>query len=126
LPAGEFARADILIAVDARRGEVYAQLFDAAGLEAKSAPQLLSIADAARIGTEPLLIAGSAAQAVAALANETGRRAAAHLPQLLPHAAALARIAACRPPAEAALQPLYLRAPDAKPQEGKSIARAPA
>jgi tRNA threonylcarbamoyladenosine biosynthesis protein TsaB len=43
---------------------------------------------------------------------------------LLPEATALARIAACLPATQAPPQPLYLRAPDAKPQDGKAIARA--
>lgn len=117
--------ADLAIAVDARRGEVYAQLFDAAGREEKSPPLLLTIEDAARLGgTTPLLIAGSGAEAVAAATKVSGRQARACLPGLLPEATALARIAAALAPVSGPLQPLYLRPPDAKPQDGKSIARA--
>jgi tRNA threonylcarbamoyladenosine biosynthesis protein TsaB len=125
-PGGEFAGCELLVAADARRGEVYAQLFDATGLVARSSPQVLAIADAARAGSGLLLVAGSGAEAVAAIATGEGRRAAARMPGLLPHAEVLALIAASRAPADAAVQPLYLRAPDAKPQEGKSIPRAPA
>jgi tRNA threonylcarbamoyladenosine biosynthesis protein TsaB len=120
-PAG----AELAIAVDARRGEVYAQLFDIAGRETKSPPRLLSVEDAALLGgNAPLLIAGSGAAAVAATAARSGRVAVACLPGLLPDATALARIAAGLLATDAPLLPLYLRAPDAKPQDGKSIARA--
>lgn len=125
-PGSAFSGCELLVAADARRGEVYAQLFDATGLEGKSPPQVLTIADAAASGSGPLLVAGSGAEAVAAMATGQGRRAAARLPGLLPHAEVLALIAASRAPAETALQPLYLRAPDAKPQDGKSIPRVPA
>lgn len=127
-PAG-MEDADLAIAVDVRRGEVYAQLFDLAGLEAKSQPRLLAIDDAARLDARldaatPLLIAGSGAEAVAAAARGNGRRTAAMLPDLLPDATALARIAARLVATHTPLQPLYLRPPDAKPQAGKPIARA--
>ena len=113
------------VAVDARRGEVYVQLFAAGGIVPKSQPLLLAIEDAARLGGDgPMLVVGSGAQTVADAAAVEGRRVAAKLPGLLPDAASLAQIAAHLTPAEAPLAPLYLRAPDAKPQDGKSLARA--
>ena len=92
---------------DARRGEVYLQEF---GLGADEGPRLCDLSDLA-----PLLgavaLAGSAAGAAAAL---TG---GAVLPPALPLGVAVARIAAARlgtnQPRPA---PLYLRAPDARPQ----------
>jgi tRNA threonylcarbamoyladenosine biosynthesis protein TsaB len=120
------ARADdeeMAVAVDARRGEVYVQLFGA-GVGNASAPMLLPVEEAARLGDGPLLIVGSGGAAVAAAAERAGRPATARLSGLLPSASALARIAAGLAPAEGPLQPLYLRPPDAKPQDGKSIARA--
>ncbi len=117
---------DLAIAVDARRGEVYVQLFGSCGSEAKSPPMVLAIADAARLGGgSPLRIAGSGADAVAAAAARDGRRVSACLADLLPEANALARMAPDLVPLEGGLSPLYLRPPDAKPQDGKSIARAP-
>ena len=62
--------------------------------------------------------------AVAAAASRDGRHADARLPDLLPDAIALAQIAATLEPSEAPLVPFYLRPPDAKPQDGKAIARA--
>jgi tRNA threonylcarbamoyladenosine biosynthesis protein TsaB len=116
--------AGLVVAVDARRGQTYAQLFGASGLQAKSPPQLLAIEAASRIGEGPLVVVGSAAEAVAAAAKESGRSAMTRLPHLLPDAAALARMAFELPARQAPLVPLYLRPPDAKPQEGRAIARA--
>jgi tRNA threonylcarbamoyladenosine biosynthesis protein TsaB len=121
VPAFEF---DLMIAVDARRGEVYAQLFDSTGSNAKSSPQVLAVDDAARMGSSSLLIAGSGADAVAAAALSNRRNAMAFLIDLLPDAKALARMAAGLTSTDAPLQPLYLRAPDAKPQGNKAVARA--
>ena len=116
---------DIAVAVDARRDQVYVQLFGTGGLDAKSQPMLLNIDEASNIGGEgPLLVAGSGAEAVAAAARQHGREATAHFADLLPEACALARMAIALPIVEGALIPLYLRSPDAKPQDGKAIARA--
>jgi tRNA threonylcarbamoyladenosine biosynthesis protein TsaB len=121
---GELAKGcDLAVAVDARRGQAYAQLFGASGLEAKSLPQLLSIEATSRLGDRPLVVVGSAAETVAAAAD-SARSVTAKLPNLLPDAAALARMAFALPPSQARLVPLYLRPPDVKPQEGKAIARA--
>ena len=114
----------LAVVVDARRGEFYAQLFGpGGGLDAKTPPQVLSIEDAARQGSGPIVFVGSGAAAVAAAVRE-GRDALAALPDLLPDAGALARIAAGLEASEAPLVPLYLRPPDAKPQVGQAIARA--
>lgn len=123
--ASRFEQGDLAVAVDARRGEVYVQLFGAGGLDVRSQPQVLSIEDAARVGGGgPIVLVGSGAASVAAAAAEIGRQAVADLPGLLPDAVALARMAPGLPLAQAPLAPLYLRAPDAKPQDGKTIARA--
>jgi tRNA threonylcarbamoyladenosine biosynthesis protein TsaB len=115
----------ILVAVDARRGEVYAQLVGAGGLDANSEPLLLSMEDAARMGGSGHLIAvGSGAAAVTAAALGQGRQATALLPDLLPDARALAPMAAVLAVTEGPLHPLYLRPADAKPQGDKAIARA--
>jgi tRNA A37 threonylcarbamoyladenosine modification protein TsaB len=55
----------------------------------------------------------------------SGRRTTAALADLLPDAAALAALAIGLDPSAEPIAPLYLRPPDAKPQDGKSIARAP-
>jgi len=120
----EVTSAALAVVVDARRGEVYAQLFGAGGgLDAKSSPQLLSIDDAAQLGDGPIVFVGSGGTAVAAAA--IGRReAVARLPDLLPDARALAHIGGALVASDAPLVPFYLRPPDAKPQVGKAVARA--
>jgi tRNA threonylcarbamoyladenosine biosynthesis protein TsaB len=117
----------LAVVVDARRGEVYAQLFGAegGGRDPASPPQLLSLADAAVLGgTGSIVFVGSAGAEVAAIAAGLGRTAASMLPDLLPDAVAVAQIAATLEPSDAPLVPFYLRPPDAKPQSGKAIARA--
>jgi tRNA threonylcarbamoyladenosine biosynthesis protein TsaB len=122
LPMGERL---LGVVVDARRGEVYTQLFGAGGgADALSPPQVLKLEDAARLGDDKnIVFVGSGAEAVAAIADRNGRRAEAHLPDLLPDAGALAHLAGSLPASDAPVSPLYLRPPDAKPQDGKAIAR---
>jgi tRNA threonylcarbamoyladenosine biosynthesis protein TsaB len=122
----EIASEAVAVVVDARRGEVYAQLFGVGdALSAKSPPELLSIDEAAQLGgVGSIVFVGSGAASVAAAASRDGRHADARLPDLLPDAIALAQIAATLEPSEAPLVPFYLRPPDAKAQDGKAIARA--
>lgn len=116
----------IAVVVDARRGEVYAQVFGpGGGADNVSPPQLLSLEDAARAGGEGrIAFVGSGANAVAEIARRNGRAAEAILSDLVPDAVALAHLAGVLPASDAPLSPHYLRAPDAKPQHGKAIARA--
>ena len=116
----------LAVVVDARRGEVYAQSFGTAGgSDALSPPALLSLDDASRLsGEEEIVFVGSGAEAVAAIARQHGREAKALLPDLLPDATAMALLAARLPGCDTTVAPLYLRPPDAKPQDGKAVARA--
>jgi tRNA threonylcarbamoyladenosine biosynthesis protein TsaB len=112
-----------MIAHDARRGEIFAQYFDADG-EALCEPAAHEIADAATWFPPGLgLIAGSGAATLSELMQKTGRVLRAVLPDLTPQAADLALIARHREPQRLAPAPLYLRSPDAKPQTDKSLAR---
>lgn len=122
----EIRNETLAVVVDARRGEVYAQTFEPGEVSnAASQPQLLSLADAAHLGGDRrITFVGSAAEAVAALATADDRNTQAALPELLPDAAALAHIAATLPASTGPLVPFYLRPPDAKPQDGKAVARA--
>jgi tRNA threonylcarbamoyladenosine biosynthesis protein TsaB len=116
---------DLLVAVDARRGEVYAQAFSPRASEAQSPPKLVSIEEAGRLGNAArFLVVGSGAAAVAEAAKHAGRQASAQLPGLLPDATALAVLAPDLAIGDDPVAPLYLRPPDAKPQDGKAIARA--
>jgi tRNA threonylcarbamoyladenosine biosynthesis protein TsaB len=111
---------------DARRDEVYIQRFTADG-EAMTKPDVLGIAAAlAALPAELTLIVGSGAPAVAAQAESKGRSLRACLADLLPEAGDLALLAVHREPSASPPAPVYLRAPDAKPQTAKHLARAPA
>jgi len=113
----------MLVAADARRGMAYAQPFDGEGVQTGDA-QLLTPADAARLlAPGPALIVGPAAATVAEAAVAQGIAVEAALPALQPHARQLAMLAHGLAPLDP-VAPLYLRAPDVKPQGDKSIARA--
>lgn len=115
----------LAITVDAHRGQVYAQVFADADEPARTPPQLLSIAEAAELArSAPVIFAGSGAPAVAAESVAAGFDAEAALPHLQPNAAFLLLAAQRCLPQDEPLRPLYLRPADAKPQVGKSLARA--
>ena len=103
----------VIAAIDARRGEIYAQAFAADG-EALGEPAALDVegarALAARHGAA---VTGSAAPLLDGLpAGEPD-----HFPPALAARLALAIENADKP------KPLYLRAPDAKPQAGFALSR---
>lgn len=109
--------APLLVALDSKRTDVYAQLFGAASDGPLAAPKaILPDAIPALLPPGPLALAGDAADAVAAVLQISGRvfsRLAGHD---RPEAPVLARLAAARierdgPPA-APPRPLYLRPPD--------------
>jgi tRNA threonylcarbamoyladenosine biosynthesis protein TsaB len=113
-----------MVAHDARRGEFYVQHFDADGV-ALSPPLLLSSdAAAAALPQRMRLAVGSGAADIAGKAATQGREIRAACPHLLPEARDLAAIAMGRAPELRPVTPLYLRAPDAKPQTDKSLVRA--
>lgn len=119
---------EILIATDARRDEVYCQLFRAEGVSELGEPRVVSPAEAASMinPDNRCTLAGSGAPSVAAAAAEIGLAVSTRRPELLPDAAFLARRVSCNRHSEQATKrvaPLYLRPADAKPQSGKSIPR---
>jgi tRNA threonylcarbamoyladenosine biosynthesis protein TsaB len=116
----------LAVVVDARRGEAYVQAFGpGGGADALTPPALLSLEDAAEAGGEGgVVFVGSGAEAAAAIAARRGRVTKALLPQLVPDAVALAHLGALLPASNVPVAPLYLRPPDAKPQDGKAVARA--
>ena len=117
----EQAREPFVVAMDARRGELYCQQF--AGGRAVSDAQALSPEDCAHtMPHEECVAVGSGAPLLAKGAG-TERRVIALQSDILPDAADLAAICANRSPEPATLSPLYLRAPDAKPQDGFAVAR---
>lgn len=112
IAANETAASPLLVAADARNGEVYAAAFDAAR-HLVSGPRLVAAGLAAEGLPETAMLIGTAAGDVRARSGRSDlmlSRAGD-----LPVAARFARLAAgARPGASPA--PLYLRAPDAKPQ----------
>lgn len=113
----------LALAVDARRDMVFLQLFDGTGSETGPPAVLAPDEAAARVGAGPAIVAGSAAVAVVRAIRAAGGEAEAVLADLQPSARALAAMADSLSPA-GRLQPLYLRPPDAKPQDDKSLPRA--
>jgi tRNA threonylcarbamoyladenosine biosynthesis protein TsaB len=107
----------LAVAVDARRGMLYLQLFDDRGGAASPAMLVTPEQAVEAIGDRPVLVAGSGATAVAALAAP---RAEACLPDLQPHASMLAMAAPSLIPIER-VAPLYLRQPDAKPSLAPAV-----
>ena len=114
----------LLVAVDARRGALYCALHAPAESSGKGAPMLLTAGEAAALAHEhDALVIGSGGAFVAEAAAATGRPIMSELPTIEPHARFLAQLAADRPPSDI-VAPLYLRAPDVKPQP-EPIARQP-
>jgi tRNA threonylcarbamoyladenosine biosynthesis protein TsaB len=121
LAASHSARSDrgkpVLVAMDAKRGEIYCQAFSADG-ETLSAAEALS-ADQVRA------LAGSlAADVTGSGAMHTAEHAEATAP--VPDRfdiGMVARLGAGKDVAAAKPKPLYLRGPDAKPQTGFALPR---
>ena len=127
----------VAVAIDARREQIYLQLFDergALGAFASGTPQILRPEQIKELQIEQLLpcdqtlfVVGSGREI---LANALGEKERQNIclsdfgegrPQ--PHAAVLARLALTLPVLKNPPSPLYLRAPDAKIQSGYAIER---
>lgn len=111
-----------IVAIDARRGEVYVAILGPDS-ELASPPSALTPHKAADLATpECNLVIGSGAAAVLKAATARGQlietREVAHPPARL-----LARLAAEREPTRFPPEPLYIRAPDAKLPEKSPLRR---
>jgi tRNA threonylcarbamoyladenosine biosynthesis protein TsaB len=116
---------DLVIAVDAHRGEAYTQVFDGATRAAAGSPRIVGMTDLATLARgRPVLAAGTAAEAVVNAITVAGGAARGRASMIFPDMAAAVGLAAERNPSPSSVEPLYLRPPDAKPQDGKSLARA--
>ncbi len=113
----------VLCAIDARHGHVFLQLFGVGG-RTLVPPRMASVKEAGRIAAiGAVRLVGSGA-ALVADAWPNGEPAPISVEQLAaPDVAWVARLGAAAEPASAEPKPLYLRAPDAKPQDGARIAR---
>lgn len=116
-------RTPILAAIDARNNSVFLQLFGP-GRRTLISPRLMAIDDAVRAAISgPARLVGSAADSIAA-----AWPASEPLPLVDPQAAPsiewVARLGAAAPADGTALpKPLYLRAPDAQPQDAARLPR---
>lgn len=111
----------IAVCVDARKGELYFQQFETSG-RPFAAPLLLSPAAAVDVVAElPAIAVGSGAAAFAGAASARGQEIRTALPALQPDARYMASmiLEKLEPP-----RPLYLRAPDAKPQSVGGLSSA--
>jgi tRNA threonylcarbamoyladenosine biosynthesis protein TsaB len=110
-------------AIDAKHGHLYIQAV-APGGRTIIQPSLMSYRDAIRVlGSGPLLISGSAAVMLAAEARAQGVEAHIADTSGAPEILWVARLGALADPNQALPKPLYLRDPDAKPQDGARIPR---
>lgn len=112
---------DILVMIDAHRGDVYAQRFSA-NSEAKTAAAQISVADLVeQTDFNAVTLCGSG---VAALQAHSPATAINALPEIIYPAVEALALAALNPAFQLPVKPLYLRRSDAKPQASYTIARA--
>lgn len=118
----EVAGKTLAVAVDARRGEIYLQTFAMGDLTPLGPPELTTPEAAAQaLGHQAVLTVGSGAEALAAAARALGQDVSARLADLEPDVRFIPD--GVVKPAPEKPRPLYLRPPDAKPQDGAALAR---
>ncbi|MEM9107960.1 MAG: tRNA (adenosine(37)-N6)-threonylcarbamoyltransferase complex dimerization subunit type 1 TsaB [Pseudomonadota bacterium] len=109
----------LLVVLDARRGEVYAQAFDKDG-EAEGAPAVLSVeAACASVQRSGAILVGSGAP----LLTAAGARSTIGSDASTSDIATIAQIAARADLPTEKPKPMYLRSADAKPQSGFAVER---
>jgi tRNA threonylcarbamoyl adenosine modification protein YeaZ len=110
-------------AINARHGAVFFQAVARGGVTV-AGPALLTGREAVRaIGAGPVALIGSGAPLVAAEARVLGLDAVVVDTPAAPDIALVARLGLSADPAGALPKPLYLRAPDAKPQDAARLPR---
>lgn len=116
----------LAIVTDARRGQVYLQEFDRHSLEPRCKPVVIALADVAGLfGSDPVVFAGNGAELCREALAAGGGFAEVVAPDLLPDAIDSLFAAFSLPPATA-VEPLYLRQPDAKPPAPNVLLGTPA
>ncbi|MEN3929738.1 tRNA (adenosine(37)-N6)-threonylcarbamoyltransferase complex dimerization subunit type 1 TsaB [Microvirga sp. W0021] len=116
-------RGIVAAAVDARHGHLYFQAVSASGRPIV-APSFMNTRDAMRqIGAGPAILVGSGAPLLAAIAASQGIEILSVDPIVAPDIAWVAQLGAIADPAQAMPRPLYLRNPDAQPQDHAKLAR---
>lgn len=117
----EVADGELAVAVDARRGEIYFQRFAGPQLSTLSEPELLTPERAAATVSDACVIVGSGGAVLEEAMGEMGRNLKARLATLEPDVSFFP-VDQLMPSPELP-KPLYLRPPDAKPQDGAALAR---
>ena len=111
----------LLIALDARRGRLYVQLFGSSALDPLTEALEVTAGEAVALGgVRPTRLAGSGARAIGEAAGGGSMEVVAQRGE--PHAADLAALAPQLTPLRD-IAPLYIRAPDAKPQDHSRLPR---
>jgi tRNA threonylcarbamoyl adenosine modification protein YeaZ len=125
--AAPFIAADttlpVVAAIDARHDHVYLQVFGAGG-RTLVAPRLASLRDAVRVSTtgSPRIV-GSGAKMIATLWPPGERAPSAIDSRRAPDVNWVARLGMAADEATSPPKPLYLRAPDAQPQDAAQLPR---
>lgn len=115
----------IAAALDARHGQIYVQAFGAGGRTLLS-PRLSPVRDAVRaLGAGPFRFTGSGGPLMAIEARAMGLSAEVAGELVAPDIVVIARLGLFAEPASAPPRPLYLKMPDAKPQDSGQIMRSP-
>jgi len=114
----------VVAAIDALHGSVYVTGYGSGGRTILS-PRHSPVRDAVRaLGAGPLRITGSGAPMLAIEPWSMGLKAEVVGERIAPDIAYVARLGLAADPASAPARPLYLKAPDAKPQKAPAIERA--
>jgi len=113
----------VVAAIDARHDHVYLQVFGPRG-RTLVAPKVASLREAVRAAqTDPARIVGSAAQLIAAAWPNTEPSPPTIVQRGAPDITWIARLAAAADEGHGSPKPLYLRAPDAQPQDASRLPR---
>lgn len=113
----------IAIALDARHGNVFGQIFTSNG-KAIDEPRVDTLpVFTAALPQHNILLAGSAAQYVAEIASPLGKDTTIAHQNAAPNLRGILKAALTKSQDNTSLTPLYLRPPNAKSQINKSVAR---
>jgi tRNA threonylcarbamoyladenosine biosynthesis protein TsaB len=117
------ARLIVAAVIDARHGQVFLQIFGPGGRTLVS-PRIVGLRDGVRlIGAGPVKLTGSAADLMLGEAKAAGLEIALCDPLPGPDISWVARLGLAADPETARPNPLYLKPPDAQPQQQGRIAR---
>jgi tRNA threonylcarbamoyladenosine biosynthesis protein TsaB len=114
---------NVVAAIDARHAKVYLQVFGRGGRTLVS-PRIATLRDALRLSVSgPARLVGSGAQAMAAAWPKEAEPPLLVENRTAPEIAWVARLGAAAAEGYGPPKPLYLRAPDAQPQDAARLAR---